>query len=255
MWTSKLNFLFINFTIGNIFTLLAIVSFILSMIFLSHISKINKKQIIILSFILLFFGLVGTQILSFVINLLYNKDGLNVLSKWGQDRSYYGGLILNIFISLFYIKKFDLPKYKTLDIITISQVIAFAFGRFSCLSNGCCYGNPTNSDFGIKLYSNLILDKFRGINLYPTQIYEIICLLIILSVIILVFKYSKVSGLSFYLYLILYPFARFIIEFYRNNYIQNYIIYNISISQFISIIIFITALTLLVFHLKNNLKK
>jgi len=46
-------------------------------------------------------------------------------------------------------KKHKIPLWRTMDALVPGLVIAHAFGRFGCLSAGCCYGKPTGSNTGL----------------------------------------------------------------------------------------------------------
>ena len=75
---------------------------------------------------------------------------------------------------------------------TPGLVIAHVFGRLGCLAAGCCYGQPTGTSFGIRLYSDLVDRNLQGIPLHPTQLYEEAgSLLILFFGLLVVFKRSS----------------------------------------------------------------
>ncbi|MEO7162796.1 MAG: prolipoprotein diacylglyceryl transferase family protein, partial [Bdellovibrionia bacterium] len=105
---------------------------------------------------------------------------------------------------------------------------------------------------GVRLYSDLVERQFQGVLLHPTQLYEAGALFILLVGLLAVFKHKKFDGQVALTYLLSYPIIRSIIEIYRGDLIRGFVIDDIlSTSQFISILVFITALLTLVFRLKQ----
>jgi phosphatidylglycerol:prolipoprotein diacylglycerol transferase len=125
------------------------------------------------------------------------------------------------------------------------------WGRFGCLSAGCCYGKPTGTSYGIKLYSDLVDRDLQGINLHPTQLYEASALFVLFWGLIWVFKHKKFDGQVVLTYFIAYPIIRSIIEIFRGDLIRGFVIDGIlSTSQFLSLIIFLGATAVLMWRLK-----
>ena len=235
------NYYFYTHSLINVISALV---FVMSLVYFLRKLNIDYITIVKLICLLIIFGILGTHILSGFISLVFDKKSiLYVITNLSQERSYYGGLILNIIITFLFIKRHRLPEYQILDIVTLSQTAALSISRFACLSAGCCFGKPTNFQFGIKLNSSFVLEEFRNIYLYPTQIYEIAGVLIILLICFFVYYKIKEKGYVFILYLLLYSLLRFFIDFYR-NYPEHYYIINgiLTISQFLSIFIFFSGL-------------
>ena len=69
------------------------------------------------------------------------------------------------------------------DLIAPGIILAQAIGRVGCTINGCCYGIQTSLPWAV-FYSHP--DSFAplGIPIHPTQIYEIIALLVIFGVLL-----------------------------------------------------------------------
>ena len=53
---------------------------------------------------------------------------------------YYGGVAVAMVAVLGYLRLKRLPIRRYLDILSVSLLVALAFGRAGCLLNGCCYG-------------------------------------------------------------------------------------------------------------------
>lgn len=86
----------------------------------------------------------------------------------------------------------------------------------------------------------------NGITRYvhPTFLYESICTLFIFIILSIISKRRKFSGQVTFIYIILYSLIRAIIESFR---IDSLMLYNIRISQIISIILFVTFCSILTY--------
>ena len=109
------------------------------------------------------------------------------------------------------------------DLVAPGVILAQAVGRVGCTLNGCCYGIATSLPWGI-VYKNKFSYGYaasqalpEGMGLHPTQIYEIIYLLIIFAVILKLRGRFKPDGSLFLIYLSLYSLWRVGIDFLREG--------------------------------------
>ena len=143
-----------------------------------------------------------------------------------------------------------------IDILSPGLVVAHAFGRLGCLGAGCCYGRPTTEPWGIKLFSDLVDPSLQGVPLHPTQLYESVSLFILFGGMLYIFKHRRFLGQVGLTYFMIYPIIRSIIEIYRGDSIRGFVIDNVlSTSQFISILVFLAALTTLIYRMKQTEKQ
>ena len=100
------------------------------------------------------------------------------------------------------------------DVVAPGIILAQAVGRVGCTINGCCYGIPTSLPWGV-VYAHP--DSFGplGIAVHPTQVYEIIALLIIFGILLKLKGRFKPDGSLFLIYLGLYSLWRFGVSFLR----------------------------------------
>jgi phosphatidylglycerol:prolipoprotein diacylglycerol transferase len=216
-------------------------------------SKLNVDRVIDLCFWSLFVGFIGARIL-FVITQFsrFLNDPLDIFKVWEGGLVFFGGPIAVIPFIVWYVKKYRLPIWKTLDVMTPTLVIAHVFGRFGCLAAGCCYGKPTGTSFGIRFYSDLVEKSYRGILLHPTQLYEASALFILFLGLLQVFKRKSFDGQVALTYLMTYPIIRSIIEVFRGDLVRGFVIDEVlSTSQFISILVFIAGVITLVIRLRQ----
>ena len=161
---------------------------------------------------------------------------------------FYGGLIGAIIAGSIFIKCAKLPRETYMDGCAFMAPLFHAFARVGCFFAGCCYG--VESDFGFAAHGNQVTD-IGEVSRFPVQLLETLENLLIFGFIVLLLKKRIQKGRLFYIYLLCYSVFRFINEFFRGDKIRGFI-FGISTSQFISILIFIAAVSLLVYE---NVKK
>ena len=162
---------------------------------------------------------------------------------------FYGGLIGGVLGLYVYSKSFKI-SFKKLCMILIPVVPIFhSIGRIGCLLAGCCYGREY-SGFGSITFYNTNLAPI-GVPLFPMQIVESICNLMIFLIILLTYKRFKGTYKTIALYSVLYSVVRFILEFYRGDAARGIIV--LSTSQWISIGLFIAGIILFIYD--KRLKK
>ena len=152
---------------------------------------------------------------------------------------------------LWFFRKNNLPILSMLDTMAIVTCIVHGFGRLGCFMAGCCYGLPTDCFLAV-MFSDPLCPAPLHTPLHPTQLYEatfIFCLMTSL----LILKKNKSAyaeapagkrfdGQVFLVYLIAYACGRAVIELFRGDIERGFIVKDIiSISQFISFLIIVTA--------------
>ena len=134
-------------------------------------------------------------------------------------------------------------KYVTfkgmIDIYAVCIPLFHIFGRIGCFLAGCCYG--IESSWGFITYTNTINPSVNGVVRFPVQLFEAGCNLIIFLVLLFLYKKDKMENRLIFIYMIIYPVCRFILEFFRGDEIRGFI-FGISTSQFISILLLIAAI-------------
>jgi phosphatidylglycerol:prolipoprotein diacylglycerol transferase len=127
------------------------------------------------------------------------------------------------------------------DLLAPGVVLAQAIGRVGCTLNGCCYGLPTSLPWGI-VYIHPENYAPLGVAVHPTQIYEIIYLLIIFVVLFKLRGRFKPDGSLFLIYLSLYSLWRLGIDFIREG---TPFLFGLHQAQIIGIIVLLVALPIL----------
>jgi phosphatidylglycerol:prolipoprotein diacylglycerol transferase len=179
-------------------------------------------------------------------------DPISMYKVWEGGLVFFGGPLLVVPFLVWYVRKYKLPLWKTMDAMVPGLAIAHMFGRFGCLAAGCCYGKPTGTQFGVKLYSDLVDADKRGIPLHPTQLYEAGALFILFWGLLYVYRRKHFDGQVVLTYFMAYPIIRSVVEIFRGDEIRGFVIQDIlSTSQFISILVFLAAFIILNIRLKQ----
>ena len=162
---------------------------------------------------------------------------------------FYGGLLVAVTVALLYIRKVGLPLWTTCDVFAPGIALGHVIGRFGCLFAGCCFGKPTNVPWAITFtspFANANVGTPLNVPLHPTQLYEAGAIFVILVFLLATEKLGrKFAGRTFWVYVLLYAIARYIIEYYRGD--ERGAVGPFSTSQFISLILAPLAVAMLVY--------
>ena len=165
--------------------------------------------------------------------LIFGFEGLTI---WGA--------VLGATLGIWIYSKFSNFKFGYFaDLVAPGVILAQAVGRVGCTLNGCCYGTETSLPWGI-VYTNPQSYAPLGVAVHPTQIYEIIYLLIIFGVIFKLRGRFKPDGSLFLIYLSIYSLWRVGIDFLR-DYETPPLIFGLHQAQIIGIIVLAIAVPML----------
>ncbi len=170
--------------------------------------SISKDALNNLVFYSLLSYLLGGRILFALANSSAFADSpLNLFSLNIDLFDSTSGLLVAIVVGAVYAKRQNLPLWNTLDAITpILALLAIGL-HLSHLAAGTAFGSPTTLPWGVDLWNA---------TRHPTQIYELIAALIILSLIW--FRNSELSpGLLFLNFAALTAGARLFFEAFRGD--------------------------------------
>lgn len=228
---------------------------------IQYFSKFNelKKDDVLFAILYAVIGVgIGAKLLYILTNIPFLIENYQNLDLWDTLMQmfkggfvFYGGLLGGMLGVYIYAKQFKIP-FKSL-LLTLLPVVPLihAIGRIGCLCAGCCYGMEYDG-FGAVVFHNSVLAP-NNVPLFPMQIVEAICNLIIFIILLCTYKKFLGTYKTLGLYLILYSIVRFILEFFRGDLIRG-IYFSLSTSQWISIILLIFGIAIFIYEWRNKKK-
>jgi phosphatidylglycerol:prolipoprotein diacylglycerol transferase len=208
---------------------------------------IPPNKIVDLGFYILLSALIGSRLFYVMINAgYYLKNPLDIFKVWEGGLVFYGGLVLTVPTVLWYVKKNALSVWSTADLFAPSLAIGHAVGRIGCFYAGCCYGKPAEGLPWAVTFTDPQTLALVGIPLHPTQIYESLGEFTIFLVLITLRRHRSFNGRLFVTYVMLYSVLRFIVEFFRGDIARGFITHQLSFSQGVSVLMFLTAVAVFI---------
>jgi len=162
-------------------------------------------------------AIIGSRILFVLIQFDdYRQNPIMIFKIWEGGLVFYGGLLLAIGVSLWYMRWHRLPIWKVADLISPLIALGLFFGRIGCFFAGCCYGKETSLPWAIIFRHP---DSLAPLNipLHPTQLYDAVNGLAIFFFLNWMEKRKTFEGQIFWLFLFLYTITRFFIETLRGD--------------------------------------
>ena len=206
---------------------------------------LSRDKITDIGFYALFAGIIGSRI--FFIGTAwehFSAHPLDMIKIWEGGLVFYGGVIFAAPVAAWYARKQGLLLWQTADIWAPSIAVGHAIGRLGCFCAGCCYGLPTDLPWGITFNHSETL-AVRGVPLHPTQLYESAAEFLNFAVLLVIRRRKTFQGQLFWMYVLNYAVIRAVIELFRGDSERGFILPGVSVSQGISALMFITALTFL----------
>lgn len=216
--------------------------------------NINVNLIYDLTFYLVIGSLIGARIyyVLFFNHATFLNDPLYIFKLWQGGLAIHGAIFGGITAIWLFSKWRNVNFLDICDITAPSVILGQAIGRIGCFLNGCCFGVPTCSDFGIKFpEGSLPYLAYGDAYLHPTQLYEI--LLDFLGFLILWASRKKITfkGGIFLLYIILYGAIRLVVAQFRSD--NSYVWHTgIKTAQFISVLMIVIGAIIFLKKKKNR---
>ena len=232
---------FLNVRWYGIFIALAIIVIILWLVWrVRRGAKISYDTVFMAALVGIPSGIVISRLLH-VVDLwdYYIKNPGEIIG--GSGLTIYGA-ILGAALGIWVYSKFSKLRFGYIaDLIVPGLILAQVVGRIGCTINGCCYGLPTSLPWGI-VYTHPDSLGPLGVAVHPTQVYEIIYLLMIFGVVLKLRGWLKYDGSLFLVYLGLYSAWRIGIDFLREG---TPFLFGLHQAQVIAIIVLAIAIPIL----------
>jgi phosphatidylglycerol:prolipoprotein diacylglycerol transferase len=239
----------IIFTIGKVtifsYGLFVALAFFTAITYLSNQIRKSKEKILSqdelysLFIYIIVSGIIGARLLFVLSNLQdFVLDPMSVFKLWEGGLTYYGGFISATVFVLAYARIKKISILELADFFSPALALGHTIGRIGCFLAGCCYGKETNVAWSVVFKDKNSL-AVLGVYLHPTQLYEAFGNFLIF---IFLHFYSKNNPKKWQItatYFISYAILRFSVEFFRGDSARCSQYFGLSISQVISICLFI----------------
>jgi len=249
----------IEFGFFKIFTygLLVATGFLVAILLASSRAEkegLDSQKVLDLCFYVMVSALLVARLLYVIVEYRYFLDSpLEIFKFWKGGLVFYGGLILGVLISLWYLKRNQMPMWKTADLLAPSIALGQSIGRWGCFFAGCCYGKKTDVAWGITFTDPRSLAPLE-ISLHPTQVYLSLNAVFIFIFLMWLSKRKVFDGQILWSYGILYSIGRFAIEYFRGDDRGFPVEQVLSTSQFVGVFIFSFSAFMLLTLYRNSLR-
>jgi phosphatidylglycerol:prolipoprotein diacylglycerol transferase len=199
-------------------------------------------------------AIAGAKLMMFLVDLPYYArypSEILTLSTLQAGGVFYGGLIAALAIAWWYMRKTRLPALKTADVFAPAIALGHGIGRLGCFSAGCCGGVECHLPWAVTFNNPLaqVPQELLHVPLHPTQLYESFAEFLIFGVLYWRIRKPHPPGAMIALYLMLYPAARFVVEFFRYHEQGNLFGGPLDTGQWISLALFLLGAAYFVFRL------
>ncbi|MFC2011812.1 prolipoprotein diacylglyceryl transferase [Chloroflexota bacterium] len=158
------------------------------------------------------------------------------------------GAVIGAGLGIWAFSKFSKSNFSYLaDLIAPGLILAQIVGRIGCTINGCCYGSECDLPWAV-VYMHPESLAPHGIAVHPTQVYEIIYLIIMFIISLSIRSKLKSDGLLFLVYLAMYSLWRLGIDFIRDG---NPFLFGLHQAQVIAIITLVVTIPMIVLRARR----
>ncbi len=226
-------------------TMIAI-GFLISLYFIRRAARregIDPDLVSDAAFYILPVGLLGARLLHIAMfpSTYSWSDPIGWIAIWRGGLVFQGGPPAAMAFLWYYARRRGIAFWTIFDLAFPYLPLAHAFGRMGCFLKGCCYGKPTNVPWAIparrvpwdlsqppdgspayldhlQRFSDMTPEAHWSHPIHPTQLYELVGLLIVFGIMLALRKYWRpFPGFTLPVYLVLYGVLRFFVEMFRGD--------------------------------------
>jgi phosphatidylglycerol:prolipoprotein diacylglycerol transferase len=205
---------------------------------------LNKEQLFNLGVYLALAGMIGAKVFLVAQDWDYYSANPRQILSFSTLQSggiFFGGFLIALLFALVYMHRAKLPLLKVADCFAPGIAVGHAFGRLGCFAAGCCWGESTAVAWAVRFtdpYAHEVVGVPLNVDLHPTQLYESAALFLIFAFLYRLHSRKRFDGQLLGWYLLLYPAARFLIDFVRDHPANAWILQDrISDAQGISLLL------------------
>lgn len=162
--------------------------------------------------------------------------------------SSYGAVIGALLFILLFSFQFKKNLKELLYIFMPSLPLMYAIGKIGCFLVGCCYGIEYNGIF--RVMYNYSLSAPKGVYLFPVQIVETICFIVIFIYMIIKHYKNEFNTITLGKSFIICGINKFMLDYFRMSHKNIFL----STNQIISILFILIGLLIIGMNLKKFLK-
>ena len=188
-------------------------------------------------------GIIGSRVFYVAQNFsAYRVHPLDIFKLWEGGLVFYGALLGGLPVGWYFMKRHGYGFWPLFDAFAPSIAIGQAFGRVGCFFAGCCYGCRTDLPWAVTFTDPQCLAP-QNIPLHPTQLYTAFALAVIFVILYSMRNRTRFTGQLACAYLILHSIVRFSMELLRNDDRLYLAGIPISVTQIVSIVLFLVGIT------------
>jgi len=240
------------FTIGPVtlhtYGIFVATGFLVGLMVTIRIGKAEEmpgQQIMDIGFLMIVAAIVGSRLLYVLMNLSYFLDHpLDAFKIWQGGLVFSGGILCVVLTVAWYTRKHHLSFWKMADMWAPAMAIGQAIGRIGCFMAGCCYGKPTDSDWGV-VFTNPHSLAPLNTPLHPTQLYSSFSGFLIFFILLPLYRKRTFDGQVFLWLLVLHSTARLFIERFRGDDRGMVFGSGMTLTQLVTLLILIGAIVAL----------
>lgn len=251
-------------TLGVLYTLAFLISFLWSLR-RAPANGISRHAICDITIITMLSFLVGSRLYYVLLHWSrFKGDLLGIVDIFKGGTAQYGGVLLMVVSLALYARLKRLPLAVLGSVFSAPFFLGLAVGRLGCFSNGCCFGLPTASFFGVhfppwsqasrvgrklletaedvSLPGNTVADVFVP-GIHPVQLYSSAGALICMGIVLWVQRRTSNAMLVVIVSMGLLGLLRLVVDQFR-YYETSVVFLGLPINSWISIVLLCTSLTI-----------
>lgn len=219
---------------------------------------LNQDHMIDLILITVPIGVLGARLFYVIVNWKYYSANLSEIYKiWHGGLAIYGGIILGLITIYLFCRRKKINTLHLLDHIVVYLVLGQVVGRWGNFVNQELFGPNTDLPWGMTgdiIKHTIAVEGFKGVDpnlpVHPLFLYESLWNLAALFILLWFRKRKKQNGEVFFLYMIAYGGARFVIDSMRFDLKVG----DVNINRLLGIV-FVIAFTVVFIIRRIRLKK
>jgi phosphatidylglycerol:prolipoprotein diacylglycerol transferase len=165
----------------------------------------------------------------------------------------WGGLLAYMLLAIPMTLLLTRNRKAGLDLVAVSVPIPWAMAKLGCLLNGCCYGKPCSLPWGI-VFPEGASGAPAGVALHPTQIYEII-IMVLLVLVFRLLRSERWRGTMLLWFVGIYGFGRAATDIFRGDADRYIYIGPVTFTQLICIAAAVVSIGILLLCRRSMAKK